>query len=143
MLKLKPYFKNGHSHRLIIELSILTWKCVFSISPMTLAHNMLNTFTMKDITKYFIYFLKFYQLTIENELNLCKISSSKVTCNTLIEAFIFLLKVRDFKDSLGFAVFDFPRQWASIQPPPTNIRDGTKQLHLIRIEDGLVFMTAG
>ena len=46
MLKLKPYFKNGHSHWLIIELSILTWKCVFSISPMTLAYNMLNTFTI-------------------------------------------------------------------------------------------------
>lgn len=46
MLKLKPYFKNGHSHRLIIEFSIFTWKCVFSISPMTLAHNMLNTFTI-------------------------------------------------------------------------------------------------
>ena len=46
MLKLKRYFKNGHSHRLIIDFGIFTWKCVFSISPMTLAHNMLNTFTI-------------------------------------------------------------------------------------------------
>lgn len=80
--------------------------------------------------------LQFCLLTIKNELTFCKVSSSKVTCDAFIEAFILLLKLGDFKDSLGFAVFDFPWHRASLQPPPTNIRDWTKQLHFIRTDDG-------
>lgn len=72
-----------------------------------------------------------------------KVAPAKVACNAFVDAFVFLLKVRDFKGSLGFAGLGFPWQRASIQPPPTNFGDWAEQLHLIRTQSGVVFVTAG
>lgn len=80
----------------------------------------------------------FRELTVENEPALRQVPPAQVACSAFVEAFVFLLKVRDFKGSLGFAVLDFPWQRASVQPPPTNIGDWTEQLHLVRTRSGSV-----
>lgn len=59
MLKLKPYFENGHCHLLIVLVSILTWKCAFPISPRTLFHHMQMTFAIHYEEYYQIFHIVF------------------------------------------------------------------------------------
>lgn len=139
----KLYFKDSYPYLLIIKQIIQLEMCLsnFSHNICTLYVNNFPYLLWSTVKKK-SHILQFYLLTIENKLTLCKVSSSKVTCDALIESFILLLKLGDFKDSLGFAVLDFPWHRTSIQPPPTNIRDWTKQVHFIRIDDGCHY-TAG
>lgn len=72
---------------------------------------------------------------MERNTTPCHILAPPILCYALVCPCIFLLKIGNFKDSVGILHFDFAGEWDPAGSPPAYfwdraIRKGTKGFHL-------------